>query len=99
MENSLTGMTWDKWRRLSENQRAALRSTGSLTPQLVGLEGWRVEITYRYPSGNEECVRGIVSRSTGWTPIHILLKRRDSTGGGGVFTDLITNVRKLYKAR
>lgn len=88
--------TWD---RMPESERAKVRSTGSLAPQLIGLEGWRVELTYRFPSGNEECVRGIVGRSTGWLPIHLLRKRRDSLGGEGVFADLIVHVRRLYKVR
>ena len=69
-------------------QQGALRSrmTGTrcnaeLTPQLIGLEGRRVEVTT--PSGDKS--RFIVGRSTGWMPCHLEIKRRDSTGGGGVY--------------
>lgn len=52
-----------------------------LTPQLTGLEGRRVEVTG--PDGYKE--RFWVSRSTGWAPCHIEIKRRDSMGGGAAY--------------
>ena len=91
-------MDQETWDHLSECERSRRRDLSALTPALVGLEGWRVELTYAFPSGQQETARGIVSRSTGWLPIHILLKRRDSRGGFGVLS-CVSHVRKLYRVR
>jgi hypothetical protein len=91
----MTDMTWDCWKDMPEHKRAELRDLSELTPALIGLEGWRVEATFE---GFNQPERFIVSRSTGWRPIHIMLKRRDSSGGMGVWSKL-TSVRKLYKVR
>lgn len=87
-------MTHDKWIRLTATERDELRSDDCLTPQLVGLEGWRVEVTTDYG----ETRRFIVGRSTGWKPIHLEIARRDSSGGPGASKKYET-VRKLYEAR
>ncbi|END3175285.1 hypothetical protein ABL052_004504, partial [Salmonella enterica] len=50
------------------------------TPQLVGLEGRRVEVIDAYG----ETRRFIVGRSSGWMPCHIEIARRDSHGGPAV---------------
>ncbi|ARB12071.1 hypothetical protein STCF118_0070 [Salmonella phage ST-118] len=50
------------------------------TPQLVGLEGRRVEVVDAYG----EKRRFIVGRSSGWMPCHIEIARRDSNGGPSV---------------
>lgn len=55
-----------------------VRCTAELTPQLKGLEGKRVEVETTYG----EIRRFIVGKSTGWMPIHLEIKRRDSMGGG-----------------
>ena len=75
----LAGMTQDKWDRLSPAEQARIRSDAGLTPQLIGLEGWRVEAVTTYG----ETRRFIVGRSSGWIPCHIEMRRRDSTGGIG----------------
>lgn len=51
-----------------------------LTPQLVGLEGRRVEVINCFG----EKSRFYVGKSIGWMPIHLEIKRRDSSGGGAV---------------
>lgn len=51
-----------------------------LTPQLVGLEGRRVEVVD--DAGITR--RFIVGRSSGWMPCHIEIARRDSHGGPSV---------------
>lgn len=56
------------------------RSTAELTPELIGLEGERVEVITEW--GSKE--RFIVGKSTGWMPIHLEIKKRNSMGGGGV---------------
>jgi hypothetical protein len=48
-----------------------------LTPQLIGLEGKRVEIVDCY--GDRR--RFYVGKSTGWIPCHLEIPRRDSSGG------------------
>ncbi len=91
---SLEGMTQNKWTSLTSDQRDNLRSDNGLTPQLVGLEGWRVEVETSYG----ETRRFIVGRSTGWVPCHIEIPRRDSSGGIGADKEY-ASVRRLYEAR
>jgi hypothetical protein len=79
---------------MCESERAKVRSDSGLTKQLIGLEGWRVEVVTTYG----ETMRFIVSRSTGWIPCHIALKRRDSLGGVGCDPEY-ASVRKLYRAK
>src|SRR5688500_17969008 len=74
---TLENMTQEKWNRLSQQERDSLRSNAGLTPQLIGLEGKRVEVVDQY--GNTR--RFIVSRSSGWIPCHIEMKPRTSGYG------------------
>lgn len=67
------------------------RCTAELTPELVGLEGKRVEVVY--PSG--EKTRFIVGRSTGWLPCHLEIKTRRSHGGGAVYFPAGATVRAV----
>jgi len=61
---------------LARNQRC----TAELTPQLIGLEGQRVEVVDQY----DERRRFIVGKSTGWLPCHLEIKTKRSTGGACV---------------
>lgn len=64
------------------NTRTGWRSRSELTPELIGLEGKRVEVRHHWPeSGTVEVSRFIVGKSTGFIPCHLEIKRRDSTGG------------------
>lgn len=90
----LKGMTQDVWNGLTEWERIKLRSVAGLTKQLVGLEGWRVEVVTDYG----ETRRFIVSRSTGWQPCHIEINNRRSTGGPAAHSSY-KSIRKLYFAR
>lgn len=90
----MTGMTQAKWDALSVEERRKLRSDAGLTPQLIGLEGWRVEVLTSYG----ETRRFIVGRSSGWIPCHIELRRRDSSGGVSAERDYVS-VRKLQRVR
>lgn len=65
-----------------------------LTPQLVGKEGWRVEVVTTYG----ETRRFIVGKSTGWIPRHLEIARRDSSGGGAAEHEY-KSVRMIEKAR
>ena len=88
----LDGMTNSRWRSLAPGERAAVQSGANLSPQLRGLEGWRVEVVTTYG----ETRRFIVGRSTGWVPCHIEILRRDSTGGIGAAKQY-ASVTRLYK--
>lgn len=83
--------TWDS---MTLEQRKVARDLSDLSPQLVGLEGWRVEVVSNYG----EKRRFIVGRSTGWQPIHIELKNKNSSGGAGADTTY-KSVVKLHKVR
>ena len=87
-------MTQTKWDSRSHAEREQARDLSDLSPQLVGLEGWRVEVVTTYG----EKRRFIVGRSTGWRPCHIEISRRSAYGGPGADRDY-ASVRKLYKAR
>lgn len=87
-------MTWEKWQSLSQYEREQLRSDKDLTPQLKGLEGYRVEVVTDY----NEKRRFIVGRSTGWSPIHLEIHNRRCLGGPGAEKHY-KSVRTLYKAR
>lgn len=90
----LQGMTQARWDSLSAAQRAELRSDASLTKQLIGHEGWRVEVETTYG----ETRRFIVGRSSGWIPCHIEIKRRDSSGGIGA-EKTYESVRRIERVR
>lgn len=69
--------------RLQEITRQRHNATGfraksGLSPQLVGLEGRRVEVVTEYG----ETRRFQVGKSTGWIPCHLEIARRNSSGGG-----------------
>ena len=67
------------------------RCPAELTPQLVGLEGKRVEVT----EPGEPPRRFIVGRSTGWMPCHLEIKRRDSSGGFAAMVGKDATVRVI----
>jgi hypothetical protein len=90
----LDKMTQPKWDALSPAERDRLRSDAGLSPQLIGLEGYRVEVVTDYG----ETRRFIVGRSSGWEPCHIEVPRRNSSGGMGAERHY-RNVRTLYRAR
>lgn len=71
------------------------RCPTELTPELVGLEGKRVEVTT--PAG--ETSRFWVGKSTGWQPIHLEIKTRRSTGGGAAYVPEGARVRVVSDER
>jgi hypothetical protein len=77
------------------HKRTGQRCNVELTPQLIGLEGKRVEVTDR----NGETRSFWVGKSTGWIPIHLEVARRNSTGGGGVTGAPFKSVRVLEDHR
>jgi hypothetical protein len=87
-------MTQELWNSLSPAKRNELRDLSDLSPQLAGLEGYRVEVVTTY----DETRRFIVGRSTGWRPCSLEITRRDSFGGPAAEKEY-KSVRTLYKAR
>lgn len=65
----------------AHNQATKKRCPADLEPDLIGLEGRRVEVTA--PDGTRS--RFYVGKSSGWMPCHLAIKRRDSTGGCAVY--------------
>jgi hypothetical protein len=86
---------YDQYRALSAAIFAHYRATGrrcdaELTPQLIGLEGKRVEVVDSYG----ERRRFQVGRSTGWIPpIHLELSSSAAHGGGPVTGSPFQSVR------
>ena len=86
-KEELTG-TMEAYNRYTELTRLASevcreaneRCPVELTPELVGLEGKRVEVVDRYG----EKRRFIVGKSMGWMPIHLEIAKRTSSGGPAV---------------
>ncbi len=91
----LATMTQATWDMLTSAERDALRDLSDLTPQLTGLEGWRVEVT---DQPGDKPRRFIVGRSTGWRPCHLEISRRGALGGMAANQHYAT-VRQLYKAK
>jgi hypothetical protein len=90
----LKGMTQERWSRMTLEQREAARDDSALSKQLIGLEGWRVEVIDE--GGNKW--RFIVGKSTGWRPCHLEVSRRNALGGFPA-RDRYASVRTLYRAR
>ena len=80
------------WSSLSPEARDKVRDLSGLTPSLLGLEGWRVEVVDLYG----ETRRFIVSCSMGWRPCHIEVSRRSAFGGFAASKEY-KSVRKLYQ--
>lgn len=70
------------------------QAVADLSPQLIGLEGYRVEVVDNY----DETRRFIVGKSTGWLPIHLEIARRDSSGGPGASREY-KSVRVIERVR
>ena len=94
MTITLEGMTQEKWNAMTTAEKRAARSDAGLTPQLIGLEGYRVEVVTDY----DETRRFIVGKSTGWIPCHLEIARSNSSGGGPAEKHY-KSVRTLYRSR
>ena len=62
-------------------KRSGTRLQCELTPQLIGLEGCRVEVVDVHGTRR----RFKVGKSTGWIPCHLELVNARSTSGGAVY--------------
>ena len=78
-----------------KNQESGWRSQSELTPELMGLEGKRVEVVDAYG----ETRRFYVGKSTGFIPCHLEICRRDSSGGPAVMGAPFKSVRTLEAKR
>lgn len=80
-----------------------------LHPLLIGLEGWRVAVTYEPGTagvGYEKAScwhlpRFIVGRTTGWRPCHLALRNCNQRGSYMTITNAtpIISVRKIERVR
>lgn len=92
--NELANMTQARWDAMSSAEKSKIRSDAGLTKQLIGLEGWRVEVKTTFG----ETRRFIVGRSSGWIPCHIEIKRSNSFGGMSADREYVS-VRRLERVR
>lgn len=76
LTNSMTG---ELWSTLPPAIREQCRDNSSLTPQLIGLEGCRVEVV---DDAGEKPHRFIVGKSSGWKPIHLEMPTSNAHGRG-----------------
>lgn len=67
------------------------RCPAELVPQLIGLEGKRVEVVDKYG----EKRRFWVGKSTGWMPCHLEINNTRSTGGPAVMGAPFKSVRVI----
>lgn len=72
-------------------EKTRTRCDADLTPELIGLEGQRVEV--KTPDG--ETSRFYVGKSTGWMPSHLAIKTQRSSGGCVVYFPAGSTVRKV----
>lgn len=90
-----------KWNALTDSDEARTRfeetgerSTAGLTPQLIGMEGARVEVVDKHG----ETRRFWVGRSTGWIPCHLEIARTNSSGGPAVMGAPFSEIRVIRRA-
>lgn len=97
-DNPLENMTQLKWDQLTPRERATIRDISRLNLQLMGLEGWRVEVVAATWGNGEPGTkrRFIVGRTRGWRPIHIELKTIRSMGGQPADSEY-KSVRKIER--
>ena len=66
-----------------------------LTPQLIGRENTRVEVT----DADGEKQRFQVGKSTGWMPVHLELHNKASSGGYPVYGAPFQSIREISTRR
>jgi hypothetical protein len=79
----------------AKHKATGWRSSSELTPELVGLEGRRVEIEHEWESGSRETVRFKVGKSTGFIPCHLMLANVRSHEGFAVCLGKIIRIRTI----
>jgi len=84
--------TFDAWQRLkadafAHHQRMRYRFTCELCPQLLNLEGTRVEVLDPFEDSKPRRFR--VGRSTGWMPCHLEIESSDDGYGDAALSDYL----------
>ena len=77
------------------NLATGWRSQSELAPELMGLEGKRVEIVDCWRQKR----RFYVGKSTGFIPVHLEIARRNSTGGPAVMGAPFKSLRVVAGSR
>lgn len=89
-------MDQQTWNRMTPLERTAVRDLSGLHPQLLGLEGYRVEVE----TVGGSVYRFQVGRSTGWKPCHLSLHNSRSHGGDAINPlNAYVRVTKIRKVR
>ena len=70
-------------------EATGFRSDTELYKPFIGNEGKRVEVVYTW----DEKERFYIGKSTGFIPCHIMIKQKNSHGGGSVLEDSIKSFR------
>lgn len=89
---------FEQYRRIMDrggafNRRTGKRCTIELTPQLVGLEGYRIEVVDR----DDQRRRFWVGKSMGWLPCHLEIAKSNSSGGPAVSGAPFKHVRVIRR--
>ena len=92
--SELSEMTQERWNAMTPAQRDAVRDLSDLSKQLIGFEGWRVEV---YDVDSMKPRRFIVGRSTGWRPCHLEMIHNRRCGQPA--RESYASVRRLVKIR
>lgn len=92
-----TPRAYAEYERLCEigakhSAKTGWRSKACLTSQLIGLEGYRVEVVDCYGQTR----RFQVGKSDGWMPCHIELRDVKSSNGPSVTGAPFSSIRKVY---
>lgn len=74
----------------------ATKDNSSLTPQLISLEGWRVEVIDK---DGDKPRRFIVGRSNGWQPCHLELRNNRRSIAGSPAAKSYYSVKELEKVK
>lgn len=86
-------MTWEKWLKLSRQEKDNLRDTSDLHPQLVGLEGKKVRVTPKRKYGASTFR---ISLTTGWKPSHLAVRGNALSSSDLIHKDeVFTSIRVL----
>jgi hypothetical protein len=80
---------------IDEAKATGRRFNCELIPQLIGLEGKRIEVVDCYGTKR----RFYVGKSAGFIPIHLEIARSNSTGGSGVTGTPFKSIRVLDARR
>lgn len=74
-------------------------STNGLPADFWPYFGRRIEVRHTFPDGSTELRRGIVSVSSGWVPVFLLLSRRNAGSSGVTLGRADSFVREIPPRR